>query len=121
MNGSAHRLVAGSAAFLFIAQRKQSSEVHSRKPLVGGLATALFTCLSDVIEPVFSPNHRQFFHRVAWASLLIVSVAKLRGWQPTEPGGQLVNDFAMLVAAGYLIGLALDATTAKSLSLFGNL
>lgn len=121
MNGPTHRLVAGSAAALFVAHRDHVAGTPSARPILAGLATALTTCLPDILEPATSPNHRQFFHSLVWAGLVVAAVAKLREWKPTKPGEVLLKDLAMCAAAGYLIHLTLDAMTKKSLPLLGKL
>ena len=121
MNGPTHRLVAGSVAALFVAHREHVAGTSSGRPIMAGLATALTTCLPDILEPATSPNHRQFFHSVVWASLIVAGMSKLREWQPTEPGEILLKELVMCAAAGYLIHLALDALTKKSLPLLGKL
>ena len=121
MNGPTHRLVAGSAAALYVAHRQHVAGTPSVRPVLAGVAAALTTCLPDILEPATSPNHRQFFHSLVWAGLIVAAVNKLREWKPTKPSEILLKDLAMCAAAGYLIHLALDAMTKKSLPILGKL
>jgi inner membrane protein len=121
MNGRAPRVVAGGAIGLFLADRESRSGQATAWPLVGGLAGSVLTCLPDCLEPALHPNHRQFFHSLIFAGLLMAAFVKLRDWQPEKPESTLWRNVGMLAIGGYLTHLALDATTAKSLPLLGRL
>jgi len=121
MNGAAHRVVAGGAIGLFLANQESRSGQTTVWPLAGGLAGSVLTCLPDWLEPAVHPHHRQFFHSVVIAGLLGAGFVKLRDWQPETSDGVLWRRLGLLAIAGYLIHLVLDATTAKSLPLLGKL
>lgn len=121
MNGSTHRLAAGAGVGLFLAARERETGQATTFPLAGGLTGSIFTCLPDLLEPAIHPNHRQFFHSLAFAGILIAAFVKLRDWQPETPQCAFWRQVGMLAIPAYLIHLALDATTAKSLPLLGKL
>lgn len=87
--------------------------------MAAGLAASVLTKLPDLLEPATSPNHRQFFHSLVFASLLGVGLYKLHQWEPDAVADKFWKALGMLAISGYLIHLALDATTAKSLPLIG--
>ncbi len=121
MNATAHRVTAGAAVGIYLADQEERSGQRTLLPVVGGLAGSIFTCLPDVLEPATSPNHRDFFHSVAFAGLLVGGMVKLHQWQPEEDWHRLLRGIGLLAGSAYLIHLVLDATTPKSLPLFGRI
>lgn len=121
MNAAAHQLTAGAAVGLFLADRQQRTGEAMVHPVLGGLAASVLTKLPDMLEPATSPHHRQFFHSLGVACVLAVGAHKLHQWQPGDRRGRFVKAVGLLTISGYLIHLALDATTAKSLPLIGKL
>lgn len=121
MNAAAHRLTAGLAVGLFMADQQRPGEDAGQNPLACGIAASVFTNLPDLLEPATSPNHRQFFHSVAFACLLGAGLVKLHRWQPDEPAEKFWKALGMLAISGYLIHLALNVTTTKSLPWMGKL
>lgn len=121
MNAAAHQWTAGLAVGLHLADREQKEGKPTLQPLVGGFAASVLTRLPDLLEPACTPNHRQFFHSVVFASLLGVGLYKLHQWHPEETTDKFWKTLGMLAVSSYLIHLALDATTAKSLPIFGKL
>jgi inner membrane protein len=119
MNAAAHQLTAGACIGLFLADRRQRTGEAGTDPVVGGLAASIFTKLPDLLEPATSPSHRQFFHSVLFASLLGAVLYKLHHWLPEAPSEKFWKAAAMTAISAYLIHLALDATTVKSLPLVG--
>lgn len=119
MNRSTHQLVAGAAAGIFLAKRESLAGATSIKPLLGGAAAALFTNLPDILEPATSPNHRSIFHSVAFAAFLGTCLHQLTEWQPQTDSEKIQKAVGILAVSAYLIHLALDFTTAKSLPLIG--
>ena len=119
MNGPAHQVVAGFATGVFLAERERQVGIQTAKPLLGGAAAAFLTKLPDILEPATSPNHRQFFHSVAFAGLLCVAFHELGKWQPESAGGEFLKTLGQVAIPAYLIHLLLDSLTAKSLPLVG--
>lgn len=75
-NGSTHRMAAavvvGSACFY----AEANQQTKTVKPIVGTGLAAILTSLPDMIEPASHPNHRQFFHSLAFAGLLGLATEK---------------------------------------------
>lgn len=119
MNGPAHQVVAGFATGVFLAERERQTGIQTAQPLLGGTAAAFLTKLPDILEPATSPNHRQFFHSLAFAGLLCLAFKELGNWQPESAGGEFLKVLGQVAIPAYLIHLFLDSLTAKSLPLIG--
>ena len=88
--------------------------------VAGGLG-ALCGSLPDVLEPAIHPNHRQFFHSVAFGVLLGRGLLSLYRWQPDDDAGRMLRAIGLVASGAYLTHLVMDATTAKSIPLVGKL
>lgn len=119
MNRAVHQLVAGAAAGIYLAKRESETGATTIKPLLGSVAATFFTNLPDILEPATSPNHRGKFHSLAFAALLGTCLYQLNQWQTETELESLLKGAGMLAVSAYLIHLALDFTTAKSLPLVG--
>jgi membrane-bound metal-dependent hydrolase YbcI (DUF457 family) len=128
VNGSAH--AAGSGLALAIAAYyetglRQPPELTDEERVATTVAAGGFgaVCgsLPDVIEPAVHPNHRQFFHSIACAVMLGYGLRKLYRWQPDEAWQRVLRGAGLIAGGAYLVHLAMDATTAKSLPLIGKL
>lgn len=119
MNRSTHQLVAGAVTGIYLAKRESIAGTATIKPVLGGAAAALLTNLPDILEPATSPNHRSIFHSFVFAVFLGVCLHRLNEWQPLTDSEKLLKDVGMLSVSAYLIHLALDFTTTKSLPLIG--
>lgn len=119
MNGPAHQIVAGLATGAFLVEQERQAGVQTAKPVLAGTAAAFLTKLPDILEPATSPNHRQFFHSVAFAGLLCLAFHELSKWEPESAGGELLKALGRVAIPAYLIHLVLDSLTAKSLPLVG--
>ena len=119
MNRATHQLVAGAAVGIYLAKRESATGATTIKPLLGSAVAAFFTNLPDVLEPATSPNHRAMFHSLAFAALLGTCLYQLNQWQTETELESLLKGAGMLALSAYLIHLALDFTTAKSLPLIG--
>ena len=117
MNALAHRLTSGSV--LSILSLGLPTEEPQRLPQTIAVGCAGFTLgtLPDLFEPATSPNHRRFFHSLTFAALLGVGAYKLYHWQPETDADKLLRALGLVGIGAYLIHLAMDATTAKSLPL----
>lgn len=118
-NGPTHQLTAAALVGVVCIHAERDKQNMSARPVVGAVLAAKFTKLPDILEPAIHPNHRQFFHSVAFASLLGVAGYKIYKWNPDNPFDEAIR-FALMVAVGaYGIHLLLDASTPKSLPLIG--
>lgn len=119
MNGPTHQLVAATTVGIFLANREKNIGVTTSTPILGGAAAAMLTNLPDLLEPATSPNHRSFFHSLAFAAGLVEGFRQLNKWQPETDLEKFLRGIGMLAISAYLIHLALDFTTKKSLPLLG--
>lgn len=118
MNGPTHRLVAGlGIAATAVHLEQQNGKQRTAIPLAAGVVGAFCTNLPDILEPATSPNHRKVFHSVACVVVLIAGFKKAWAWQPEDDLGKLLRFVALAGTAGYLVHLALDSTTKRSLPL----
>lgn len=120
MNRSAHAIGAalGVGGFHACWEKNQKGAV-SFAPLASAGIASLFGSSPDWIEPAIHPNHRQFFHSLAFAGLVIYGLKRTYDWK-TESDGQKLLKFVLLSAGGaYLVHLLMDASTSKSIPVFG--
>ena len=119
MNAAAHRLTsvtALAAASFALPVDPKDRLAHTAAAATAGWSLA---SLPDLVEPATSPNHRQFFHSVAFGVVVGVGVYRLYKWEPRTDGGKLLRWLGLAGGAAYLIHLTLDATTKRSLPLVG--
>jgi len=120
-NATAHRVgaalvVGGVAAF----HESQAGDATG-KPLAAGLLAALCGTLPDILEPATHPNHRQFCHSWVFMALLGGGLHKLYQWQPDTPWQEVLRWVGLVGGGSYLVHLAMDSTTSKSLPLLGRI
>lgn len=116
-----HRLIAAAAVGSYCFCQDAGRQEQSIKPLAGALLAGQLTQLPDLLEPAVHPNHRQFFHSLAFAGMLGVATYKVYQWRPESEFGEIAR-FVMLVgSAAYFIHLLVDAGSPKSLPLVGTL
>ena len=122
MNAKAHALIAAASVGGALASVKPNAQAQRLPhPIVGGGLAALFASLPDLLEPATSPNHRQFFHSVAFAGMVCHGLYKVYEWHPEEPFERFLRDIALIAGAAYLVHLVLDGFTPKSLPLIGKI
>ena len=117
MNRAAHQFVASASIGVYLAKHESEAGTQTIKPLLGGGAAAFFTNFPDILEPATSPNHRGIFHSLAFAALLGTCLHRLHEWHTETELESLLRGLGMIAVSAYLIHLALDFTTAKSLPL----
>lgn len=89
-----------------------------RAVAMGGVAAAAGT-LPDMLEPPLHPNHRKFFHSLVAAGMLGYGVYRLYQWQPRDAGEKILRLAGLAMGGAYLVHLAMDACTPKSLPVAG--
>ena len=120
-NGVTHRITAAVTVGAACVHAERNQQEKTLMPIAGaGLATVL-TNLPDVIEPALHPNHRQFFHSFLFAGTVAWAGYQAYKWVPETPFEEALRFVLMVGAGAYLVHLALDARTAKSLPLVGRL
>jgi inner membrane protein len=119
-NALTHQSVAAVAVGAWIAQLEAKDGKKTLAPVGGAVLAAICTNLPDILEPAIHPHHRQFFHSIAFVGLLALGMYKLSEWE-TKSDQEKFLKFCLLVAGGaYLIHLAMDACTKRSLPILGN-
>ena len=116
-----HQLIAATAVGSYCYSQESGQSERSIKPVVAAVLAGELTRLPDLLEPAVHPNHRQFFHSVAFAGLIGVGAYKLYKWKPETQAGRVTRFVALVGASAYLIHLLVDAGTPKSLPLVGKL
>src|SRR4051812_12876334 len=120
-NGPTHRLAAAAIVGMACVHAERHHKCSTFKPVAGAALAAFLTNLPDILEPALHPNHRQFFHSLLFAALVMRGAHCVYEWEP-QTDREEITRFILLVGAGaYLVHLALDAVTAKSLPLIGRL
>lgn len=120
-NGSTHRLIAALAiGGTSLANEVAQGEVTGR-PLVNASIASLLTNLPDLIEPASNPHHRQFFHSLAFGSLVASAGIKLYQWQPEEDLEKVVRQLLLVGCGGYLVHLIADSFTPRGLPVIGRM
>lgn len=119
MNAKTHAVAASLAIGGFLAYKEYQSGQKSLKPFVGAGLAAWATKLPDILEPADHPNHRQVFHSLAFAAGLVRALAELNTWQAQTDLEKALKFSLLVIGNAYLVHLALDFITAKSLPLTG--
>lgn len=117
--GTTHRLINFTATASYLASRTEEQQKGIAHPLVGGTASALLAGLPDAIEPAIHPHHRQSFHSVAFAGLVGYGLHRAYHWKPETDGHEVLRIAALLVGSAYLLHLAADLFTARSIPVLG--
>lgn len=117
-NRSTHMIVAGVAIGL-LAKEGRHRGYDAPNPIAAGVLGSVLTCLPDIAEPAFHPNHRQFFHSVTFGTVVGCGLNRAWEWQPETDGDKFLRYLALIAGSGYLCHLVLDASTPKSLPLIG--
>lgn len=118
-NGKTHQLIAATAIAGTISAIESREGKQTVNPLIGGALASGLTKLPDQLEPALHPNHRQFFHSVAFGVMVGVAGYQAYKWEPENDWGKVARFIAMVACGAYLIHLAADACTPKSLPLVG--
>lgn len=121
MNGLTHRVVAGLAVGAVLADREANQGKRTLRPVAGGTIAAVLTNLPDILEPASSPNHRAFFHSLAFVAMVGIGLHKLSQWETQTEQEKFWKSLGMLAGSAYLIHLALDFTTHRSLPVLGRI
>lgn len=120
-NAIAHR--AGAAAIVggFLLAQESQERKSTHKPLAGAAVASICTNIPDWLEPASHPHHRQFFHGLAFAAMIGFGMYKLSKWEAQTEGEKLLKFCLMVAGSAYLVHLAMDACTKRSLPLMGKI
>ena len=115
-----HRLVNAVTTFSYLAFREpQPGERPLPHPVVGAAGTALLASLPDLLEPAIHPDHRQFFHSLLFSIGVGLMVYEAYRWETETPMQGFMRHLIMIGGSAYLLHLAADAFTAKSIPFVG--
>jgi inner membrane protein len=121
MNAAEHRLVSALTLGLLGTVGCYESQDTIPRAAAFGLGGYCCATLPDLFEPATSPHHRQFFHGVVFAVGLGYGLYKLYEFEPQSTLGEVARLAGLIAGGAYLLHLALDATTKRSLPLVGRL
>jgi hypothetical protein len=114
-NATAHRLGAVAVVGGLALAAENRDEAPSAKPLAAGGLAWLGGTIPDILEPACHPNHRQFFHSLAFACLVGHGVYKAWQWEPETETQEWIRMACMALGGAYLVHLAMDLATPKGL------
>lgn len=89
------------------------------EPLSGALLCSVCARLPDLVEPALHPNHRQFFHSVAFLALLGTGLYQAYKWETETPWQTFLRGAILVGGSAYMLHVLADACTAKSIPLVG--
>ena len=114
-----HRLINFAATAIFLASKAEDERRGLKHPLVGGAVSALCATFPDVLEPPIHPHHRQMFHSLVFASAVGYGVYRVYHWKPQDWVEELIRLAVLFGGSAYLLHLAADLCTTRSLPLAG--
>ncbi len=115
MANRAEHQIWGAAVGILVATKNKETPEWLANPISGALVGSFAGRIPDLIEPATSPNHRQFFHSWMFLGLLGYGLKEVYDWQPDDKLLKVLRSTALIVGAGYLSHLVLDALTKRSL------
>ena len=118
-NGPTHQVIAALTIGGALAYDEAKNGEQTAKPLAGAVVAAVTTKLPDILEPATHPHHRQFFHSVVCAIALGKGIYELHQWQPDEDWQKVVRFLGLVSGYAYLVHLAVDACSKRSLPILG--
>lgn len=117
-NAIAHRLGAALIVGSVTSYHENQNGENTAKPLAYAAFAGVCGTLPDLLEPALHPNHRQFFHSYGFAGFLVYGMYQLhQKWQPHDENEKLLKKLILIAGGAYLIHLAMDTTTPRSLPL----
>lgn len=117
-NAASHRFGAAITIGAISAYSEHKNGQSTFKPLAHSALAAACGTLPDILEPAFHPNHRRFFHSVGFAGLLGYGMYELYKWETEDEFYQFLKGLGLVIGGAYLVHLAMDASTPKSLPVF---
>jgi len=118
-NAATHQAFSTASVFFGLLYQDRKKDQQTAVPVIGaGLAYATAR-LPDILEPATSPNHRQFFHSLAFAGFLGLTARQIYEWKPEEEWQKWLRLALLAAIASYGVHLALDFCTKRSLPLLG--
>lgn len=114
-NAAAHKVGAAIAVGLVTAAGTYKQGTAFEKTVTASSLAYFLGTLPDLLEPATNPNHRQFFHSLAFLGLVGTGMYKLYQWEPENEKDKLIR-FGLLITGGaYIAHLLMDASMPKGL------
>jgi inner membrane protein len=120
-NALAHRTGAAVVIGGFLLARERQEGKSTLAPFGGSLLAAICTNIPDWLEPATHPHHRQLFHSLAFAALLAHGMLKVYEWKPETDSEKFIRFCLLTAGASYLMHLAMDFGTPRSLPMLGKI
>ncbi len=115
MNAAEHKLGAALAVGAMTAVDAHGGNKTIEKTAAASILAYNLGILPDLLEPAISPNHRQFFHSLAFLGMVGTGMYKLYKWEAEDELDKLIQ-FVLLTAGGaYATHLLMDSSTPKGL------
>lgn len=119
-NSKTHAIVGGLSGLAVSVFDADDHERTAQNPILATAVGTFFGKLPDVLEPALrDPHHRQFCHSVTVLVALGYGLKKTYEWKPQDNMEGVLRCLMLCAGAGYISHLLLDATTSRSLPLFG--
>lgn len=119
-SGPTHRLAAATVIFTAASIGANDARIRDLPhPILASGLASIFTNLPDLVEPATNPHHRQFFHSFVFAGGVVYGLKRAYQWIPQDDRGRFARHLLLILGGAYLIHLALDACTKRSLPLIG--
>ncbi|HFE38728.1 MAG TPA: metal-dependent hydrolase [Gammaproteobacteria bacterium] len=114
-NATAHKLGAAIVVGLTTAVGTHHQGKTFEKTATAGTLAYFLGTLPDLLEPATSPDHRQFFHSLAFLGLVGTGMYKLYQWEAEDEMERLIRFALLTVGGAYIVHLLMDSSTPKGL------
>ncbi len=120
-NKSTHQFLAALGVGGTLLLTGEDNEETAPRAVGGAALAGLLTNLPDKLEPALNPHHRQFFHSYAIAGGIGLTGHSLIKWKPKDDLERVLRSILLVGCGAYLIHLATDSLTSRSLPILGKL
>lgn len=118
MNGRQHKMISVTVVTIStIMDEYEAKGTLSEETVIATITAFASGSLPDLIEPALHPNHRQFFHSIAFGLGVAYGAYKVYQWEPKDEFDRWMRRILLAVATTYIIHLIADSTTPKSIPL----
>lgn len=120
-NKSTHQFLAALGVGGTLLLTGEDNEATAPRAVGAAALAALLTNLPDKLEPALHPHHRQFFHSYAIAGGLGLAGYSLLKWEAEGDLEKVLRTILLVGCGAYLIHLAADSLTSRTLPVLGKL
>ena len=118
-NKGTHQILAALGVGGALLLEGPDGEENTVKAAGGAILAAVLTNLPDILEPAINPHHRQFYHSQVIACGIGMVGCSLLKWKPEDDLEKGMRLFLLVGCGAYLIHLASDSLTRRSLPILG--